>query len=165
MNVLPSISEAWRYGQLFGIGAGGVYEPPTGDSFSHVQFFMPVQGALNYRPLLLAGQVVCDLTCTVRIGFLDTTLAVADGFAQAVDRNQSGGQIKMQCNSETNVAQIALAITIAHVRCPANVPIPLACYQWQSGAGGQGLTFNPIVTGVGIAIHGTWRESLDLGPT
>lgn len=162
--MLPALSEAYRWGQLIGIGMGGVYEPPTVGSFSHVQLFMPVQGALNYRPLFTVLRVQTDQTAMVRIAFQDAALLTLDGVTQASDRNQSGGNIRMVARSETNVAQVAVAVDLIRLRCPADQWVDVPIVEYQSGAGGQGITMNPIVTGVGIAVYGQWRESLDLGP-
>lgn len=162
--ILRDISESWRYGHLLGIGVGGVFEPPTVGSFSHVQLFMPVFGALDYRPLALFVQIVTDQNAEVRVAFRDAALATLDGVTQSADRNQSTGQTRMVARSETNVAQVAIAIDLMRVWCPAGVYVRLPCFEWQSGAAGQGLICNPIVTGVGIAINGTWRETIELGP-
>lgn len=143
--------------QLRSLGMGSVHEPPTGGSFSHVQFRPSVAG----RSAILSNLVIwVDQTATVRIGFQSGFLASADGVAEGVNAGASGGNIIVAARSETNAAQIALVSVFGNVRVPGDTWCPLpGMWKFSDLAA---FTCNPIVTGVGIAITGMFWDSVIL---
>lgn len=146
------------YGRLTGIGHGGVYEPPTVGSFSHVQLFVSTL-APQYRAWFFDPVVTVDVDVTVRIGFIDALgLASADGVTGAVDRRETGGQIRVTARSETNVAELAMAAGgIGEIRLAAGTHIIPGVWQMSDG----GFTMNARTTGVGIGLWCQWAESID----